>query len=56
MQVEQDDIVRSFLPFCQGGRTVLRGFGCQTEKFKLTQDHFEINGMIIDDQQPRRDC
>src|SRR3984957_12961403 len=45
-----------FPPLYQSARTVLRGFGRQTEKFKLTQDHFEVDRMIVGDQQPRRGC
>ena len=51
VQVEQDDVMLRFPPLYQSGRAVLRGFGRQTEKFKLTQDHFEVDGMIVDDQQ-----
>ena len=37
--------------FTRAARAVLRGFGRQTEKFKLTQDHFEVDGMIVGDKQ-----
>ena len=48
--------MRRFPPLYQSARTVLRGFGRQTDKFKLTQDHFEVDGMIVGDQKPRRGC
>ena len=56
VQVEQDDVMRRFPPLYQGGCAVLCGFRRQTEKFKLAQDHFEVDGMIVDDQQARRGC